>query len=613
MGVLQGLGAEPTPAPAPIKLKPPTPKAHAAQGMPSLIAPTAAPAQAVAPATPQQQPVIAKPAPVIRKSEPEPVKEAVSKAPVVPAEKPSAPKVVKAPIVSKAPEMPPDNLPLKSAPPHPTPPPPVAAQQPAAVLEPVKPIAVTDPVPVLPDVVEEIKPIVAEKSAEPEEEALKVTNFPLEQKIRKETTDPASINTSRPVPVRTGIAGNLKDVVPSRPAPDLDPAAVAEEESVPVRDLTEEPEVTEKAAAEPESKATSADIKKADAPKAPVIPGRKPANPNVETKVAETSQPTPEPVVEKAPEAKPVEAVAETKPEAPVIPPRRPDNVQKAPPELVAELRAREAAKELEASEPAKPKTAIDLSNPPPPPGPRGKKNMPAVAKAPVESEQLTEQTIKLAAESDPLLDRLVEKDKASLVATIESMVAEREDGKPLPGTPKREKREQGTSIVKAEPMQRPYNVYRPKKDNEAPAETTAPAAEEVKTAELTDAAAPTITPRPPEPRSQDEEAYVSVPFSQGLTEIDTKITNEIETRLLPVLNDNPGWKLQIQAFASPVKDGASSARKASLARAMSVRTYLLGKGIEANRMDIRALGAESDRDPMDRVDMIVFDPGKRG
>ena len=374
------------------------------------------------------------------------------------------------------------------------------------------------------------KPVVSKASVEPLPvkaapvvETLQAVTFPIKSTTRIETSDPASDTTSRPIPVRSGIAGNLKDTVPSRPAPDFDPAAAPDE--IPVRDLTEN--------------------NVAEAPA--VIPTRKPQR--------------------GVPDIKFVAKVANP----PVTPPRRPD-IERASPELVAQLRAREARK-MEAA-------AIDLTNPPPPPGPRGKKNMPAVKKENVDSEPLTEMTVKLPVNDDPLLDSLVEKNKESLVATIESMVAARENGEALPAS-KKPVRELGSNIVKAEPMQRPYNVYRPAKD---------------------------ITPR-----SEDEKAYVSVPFAQGLMEIDAGITSEIETRLLPVLNDNPGWKLQIQAFASPMKDGSSSARKASLARAMSVRDFLIGKGIEATRINFRALGSESDRDHMDRVDLIVFDPAKKG
>ncbi len=536
MSVLQGLGPAPNQPQQPVKLRPPAPKPPAST-QPQLIAPVTQ-TQAVPAYSPPPKPAVP------------PVKEKtyVSKAPEMPAEE--VRRVISSP-------QQPATAPLKSEPPPPV------IQKAVAVKEPVA----IPPIPVIENAQTAAAPV---PTPEP-------VAFPIKTKVRTEITDPAATASSRPVPVRSGIAGNLNDTVLSRPAPDFDPTTTPEAtDSIPVRDLTEEPE----------SATTTEPVKKLASVKPTVVPGRKPSIPQEQApeKIADTSTPA-------------------------VVPPHRPE-VQKAPPELVAELRAREAAK-LEAAATNAP--SVDLADPPPPPGPRGKKNMPAVAKAPVESEKLAEQLIKLPANSDPLLDRLVEKDKQDLVATIESMVAAREDGKPLPES-KKSPREQGSNIVKAEPMQRPYNVYRPKKNSNED-EPLLPGPEETKVAAVEEAppASDVVTPRPPPPSNQDEQAYVSVPFSAGLTEVDAKITSEIESRLLPMLNDNPGWKLQIQAFASPVKDGVSSARKASLARAMSVRTYLLSKGIEATRMDIRALGAESDRDPMDRVDLIVFDPAKKG
>ena len=581
MGVLQGLGTPPnatgSPAQPPIKLKPPSAKPAATPlSQPQLITPTQQ-----APTAPVRQPIAKAP------PKPEPVSE--TEKPPVPQEKPKAPQPALVNIVSKPPAMPADEIRKV-----------VAKPVGNKASESVPPLPA--PTTVKERVVEEVSAISPSPPSQTPAETPKAIAFPIETKVRKETSDPAVSSTSRPVPVRSGIAGNLNDAVLSRPAPDFDPGA-AKPDSVPVRDLTEDDPVLEKKPSVAKSEAVKA---------APVIPGRKPSIPG-EIKV--TDKPANPEQAATATNIAEVKPAAEVKP--PIIPPRRPDNVQQASPELVAELRAREAEKQkqLERKQDTHSEVksaAIDLANPPPPPGPRGKKNMPAVAKATVDAEPLAEQTIKLQAEADPLLDSLVEKDKESLVATIESMVAEREDGVPLPET-KKVKREQGTNIVKAEPMQRPYNVYRPKKDKKAEDATEEPLVEEEKIAALEELpAAEPIAPRPPPPRDQDEQAYVSVPFAQGLTEIDNQITAEIEEKLLPVLNNNPGWKLQIQAFASPVKDGTSSARKASLARAMSVRSFLLSKGIEATRMDIRALGAESDRDPMDRVDLIVFDPAKK-
>ncbi len=522
MGALQGGSSTTTPL-APVKLKPPAPKPPHEQGfIPRLTSPT-------------------------------PV------APAQPAVLPPAPKIIKpAATVSKLPEMPQGQ-----------------DVRPAAE----KPTPITASVPVIESTPERALPA---PSVAPEPSAI---IFPVETRVRTETNDPTVSDSSRPVPVRIGVSGNLQDTVtPARPMPNMDPSA---------------------SPSAPASKSVRVDPEKVAVKKAPpFVPVRKPQH-NV-SKVADTAAQKVRIDAVRDASSKPKAAPKEVKADAPpLVPSRRPDLVEKASPELVAELRARESIREMD--EAAKvggavnKKNAIDLSDPPPPPGPRGQKNMPAVKKAAVEAESLGEQVVKLPVENDPLLGSLVEKDKASLVSTIEAMVAAREDGKPLP-TAAKPKRDIGSNIVKAEPIQRPYNVHRPQKDNET----------EIASLPTASAVTKSSGPRPPKPQDQDEQAYVSVPFSEGLTEINKKITSEIEARILPILNENPAWKLQIQAFASPVKDGASSARKASLARALSVRTYLLGKGIDATRMDVRALGAESDRDPMDRVDLIIFDPAKR-
>lgn len=401
--------------------------------------------------------------------------------------------------------------------------------------------------------------------------------FPVTTKIRQETSDPAiTANTSRPVPVRSGIAGNLKDVVPSRPAPDFDPAASVGT-SQPVRDLTEKPHEAEK------NVVTSSSVSVAP----PVLPGRKPIRQASKGMVDPSSPP---PVMETAS----VEGgVAGAGPEKkPPVPPRRPD-VEKVSPEIIAALIERENKKM------ANEQRAIDLAVPPPPPGPRGAKNMPAVAKPAVEAEPLQEQVVKLPAHSDPLLGNLVEKDKDDLVATIESLVAAREDGRPLPKTANNAVREQGSNIITSEPMQRPYNVYRPKQD--------------ISGAEGELLAKPVSPGAIPQEPAQGDPNRLSLPFDLGVTALDGVATGEIEAHLIPLLNNNPGWKLQIQAFASPDKDGVGSARKASLARGMAVRSYLMNKGIEASRMEVRALGAASERLPKDRVDLIVIDPTEKG
>jgi outer membrane protein OmpA-like peptidoglycan-associated protein len=66
---------------------------------------------------------------------------------------------------------------------------------------------------------------------------------------------------------------------------------------------------------------------------------------------------------------------------------------------------------------------------------------------------------------------------------------------------------------------------------------------------------------------------------------------------------------VQLVAYAGGPPDQASSARRISLQRAISVRSYLMEQGIKSARIDVRALGNRTDvPGPQDRVDVVVTD-----
>lgn len=118
-------------------------------------------------------------------------------------------------------------------------------------------------------------------------------------------------------------------------------------------------------------------------------------------------------------------------------------------------------------------------------------------------------------------------------------------------------------------------------------------------------------TPRPPPGDDRQENAFITVPFMPGDEKASADVIKQLEAEVIPLLKANPGWRVQIQAFSSPDNEVRSSARRTALTRALSVREFLIDKGIDAPRMDIRALGMETDRDPLDRIDLVFFDPAK--
>jgi len=99
--------------------------------------------------------------------------------------------------------------------------------------------------------------------------------------------------------------------------------------------------------------------------------------------------------------------------------------------------------------------------------------------------------------------------------------------------------------------------------------------------------------------------------FRQAEDIIQPEAMTILEKSVLPVLKNNASLRLQIQSFANPTDDSANSARRLSLARALALRTWLLDHGIEARRIDIRALGSETQKQPVDRAELYLFDPAK--
>ena len=71
------------------------------------------------------------------------------------------------------------------------------------------------------------------------------------------------------------------------------------------------------------------------------------------------------------------------------------------------------------------------------------------------------------------------------------------------------------------------------------------------------------------------------------------------------MLNDS-AIRLQIKAYASGTPETASRARRLSLNRALTIRTFLIDRGVRGTRIDVRALGNTAPDMPQDRVDLLL-------
>ena len=71
-------------------------------------------------------------------------------------------------------------------------------------------------------------------------------------------------------------------------------------------------------------------------------------------------------------------------------------------------------------------------------------------------------------------------------------------------------------------------------------------------------------------------------------------------------LERQPDLRLQLKAYASGTGESASRARRLSFSRALAVRAYLIERGVRGTRIDVRALGGDTEITPRDRVDFTL-------
>jgi len=108
-------------------------------------------------------------------------------------------------------------------------------------------------------------------------------------------------------------------------------------------------------------------------------------------------------------------------------------------------------------------------------------------------------------------------------------------------------------------------------------------------------------------------ESVATLPDNQGFrivfdeeTSAFTDSAGRLLTGLAQRMTDEPDMRLQVRAYAGGTAESASRARRLSLDRALAVRTFLLDRGVEATRIDVRALGNTAPEPPADRVDLLV-------
>lgn len=133
-------------------------------------------------------------------------------------------------------------------------------------------------------------------------------------------------------------------------------------------------------------------------------------------------------------------------------------------------------------------------------------------------------------------------------------------------------------------------------------------------------APAPSAPPAPPAAEEPQPQATASLPpaSDNGLEDGSYQVVFAGDASQLPQdaseplrgiaaeLKGKQELRLQLMAYAGGEVLSSSKARRLSLSRALSVRSFLIENGVRSTRIDVRALGDKTTEEPVNRVDVIV-------
>ena len=95
------------------------------------------------------------------------------------------------------------------------------------------------------------------------------------------------------------------------------------------------------------------------------------------------------------------------------------------------------------------------------------------------------------------------------------------------------------------------------------------------------------------------------IPFDNDEIKVSVEARKEL-LKLADQIRDRQEFRLQLMAFAAVDGMSISKARRKSLSRALSVRSFLMKNGIRSTRIDVRALGDKTKEMPLNRVDINI-------
>ncbi len=111
----------------------------------------------------------------------------------------------------------------------------------------------------------------------------------------------------------------------------------------------------------------------------------------------------------------------------------------------------------------------------------------------------------------------------------------------------------------------------------------------------------------PPAAAAPKEGRALQVAFAAEVSKLPDASKDSLAA-LAKQLKDNEALRLQLLAYAGGKDLSPSKARRLSLSRALSVRSFLIENGIRSTRIDVRALGDKTTEEPVNRVDVNIVE-----
>lgn len=157
----------------------------------------------------------------------------------------------------------------------------------------------------------------------------------------------------------------------------------------------------------------------------------------------------------------------------------------------------------------------------------------------------------------------------------------------------------------------------------EAPAAPKPPASPIAEVTKVAPPLPPPAAPKPAEPKAAEAPPAVieqttvlaaekikpghaiRVEFGASESKLPATKKDALASLATAIKNDS-NLRLQLMAFAGGGGLSTSKARRLSLSRALSVRSFLIENGVRSTRVDVRALGNKTTDKPVNRVDVNV-------